>query len=332
MIKANNIFSTAKKIAVVRTDKIGDMVLTIPMGVALKEKFPDKEIIFITSKYTAPLVQNNPAIDQAFFVEDYKKGIKEIFLTEKPDIVFFPRPKYDELKAGYIARVPNRISSAYRLYSFFANHKIHVHRKISDKHEAEYNVGMISRFLDEDLPVKLSAAKLERSVYTAVQDVLKQHTKHDKFIIIHPGSGGSAKDIPLPTLGEAAKEIADNYEVDIILTGNKQEREACSVINKICKKAIDLSGKFDLLELMALTDLADTLVANSTGVLHIAASYGTNVVGLYPNTPHISAKRWGPYTDAKVIISPPTEDVEEMDNMKLIKSAQIRRAVASFWK
>ncbi len=330
MIKAKKIFNTAKKIAIVRTDKIGDMVLTLPMGLALKNKFPDKEIIFIASNYTAPLLQNNPAVDKALFIEDYEKGIKDIFKLEKPDIVFFPRPRYEEMKAAYLARIPNRIASAYRLYSFFANHKIHVHRKISDRHEAEYNVEMINRFFEENFPVNLSAPLIDKSVYDSVNSKIQQDLSQDKFIIIHPGSGGSAKDIPLPTLGKAAQKIAENHNVDIIITGSKQEREACSVINKICKKAVDFSGKFDLSEMIALTDMAHTLVANSTGVLHIAASFGTNVVGLYPNTPHISAKRWGPYTDSKVIVSPPDEDEESRDDMKLISPDDIAKAIASF--
>ncbi len=330
MIKAKNIFNSAKKIAIVRTDKIGDMVLTLPMGLALKERYPDKEVIFIASTYTAPLLQNNPAVDKVFFIEDYEKGIKEIFKKEKPDLVFFPRPRYEEMKAAYIMRVPHRIASAYRLYSFFANHKIHVHRKISDKHEAEYNVDMISRFFKEDLPVKLSAPKLDKSVYDSVKAKIQDKLKHKRFIIIHPGSDGSAKDTPLPTFGEAAKQIAMHHDVDILLTGTKPEREACSVVNKICKDAIDLSGQFTLAEMIALTDMAHILVANSTGVLHIAASFGTNVVGLYPNTPHISAKRWGPYTDSKVIVTPPDNDKETQDDMKLIKSEEISQAIASF--
>lgn len=330
MIKAKKIFNTAKKIAIVRTDKIGDMVLTLPMGLALKERFPDTEIIFIASKYTAPLLENNPAVDKALFVEDYAKGIRDIFKQEKPDIVFFPRPRYDEMKAAYVARVPHRIATAYRLYSFFANHKIHVHRKISDRHEAEYNVDMINRFFEENLPVRLSAPKLENSVYNSVREKLAGHLTKDKFIIVHPGSGGSAKDIPLPILGEAAKQISEQFDIDIILTGTKQEREPCSVINKICKKAVDLSGQLDLSEMIALTDLAHVLVANSTGVLHVAASFGTKVVGLYPNTPHISAKRWGPYTKAKRIVSPPNDAPETRDDMKLIKPEEISRAIAKF--
>ncbi len=330
MIKNKNIFNRAKKIAVVRTDKIGDMVLTLPMGVALKEKFPDKEIIFIASRYTAPLLENNPALDRVFFIEDFQNGIKEIFSNEKPDIVFFPRPRFDELKAAFFAGIKHRVSSAFRWYSFFANHKIATHRKVSDKHEAEYNVNMIEQLIGESLPVKLSSPVLDKSIYEEVKQQMADSGVRFPFAIIHPGSGGSAKDVPLPTLGEAAKIISQQYELHIVLTGSKQEMEACNVIKKICPECVDLSGKFNLLQLMALTHLADTLVANSTGVLHIAAGFGANVVGLYPNTPHISAKRWGPYTSKKIILTPPTDDEKTKDDMKLIFAEAIAEAVGKF--
>ncbi len=51
-------------------------------------------------------------------------------------------------------------------------------------------------------------------------------------------------------------------------------------------------------------------VANSTGVLHVAAACGLRVVGLYPASPAISQRRWGPYTaHARVLESTPDDDM-----------------------
>jgi ADP-heptose:LPS heptosyltransferase len=55
---------------------------------------------------------------------------------------------------------------------------------------------------------------------------------------------------------------------------------------------------------------ADLLLANSTGVLHIASAVGTAVVGFYPSTPSMSPRRWGPYTQNAIVLeSGPGDDM-----------------------
>ena len=57
-------------------------------------------------------------------------------------------------------------------------------------------------------------------------------------------------------------------------------------------------------EFIALLNNTDLLLANSTGPIHIAAALGKYVIGFYPKIVACSPKRWGPYTDKKVIFSP----------------------------
>jgi len=61
------------------------------------------------------------------------------------------------------------------------------------------------------------------------------------------------------------------------------------------------------------------LIANSTGVLHIAAALDVPVIGLYPNSPNLNQNRWGPYSKKAVIINPPQSNQSSIrDNMSLI--------------
>ena len=48
---------TNQTIAISRTDSIGDVVLTLPVCVWLKKKFPDIKIIFFGSTYTKPVIE-----------------------------------------------------------------------------------------------------------------------------------------------------------------------------------------------------------------------------------------------------------------------------------
>jgi ADP-heptose:LPS heptosyltransferase len=119
-------------------------------------------------------------------------------------------------------------------------------------------------------------------------------------VVIHPGSGGSAKDWPAERFGQAAWRIAEEFDAEIIVTGIAAERELCDRVLAICPGAKDLCGGLDLAGMIDLLSGADLLLANSTGVLHIAAALDVAVVGFYPCTPSMSAGRWGPYTDRAV--------------------------------
>lgn len=53
-----------KNILVVRTDRIGDVVLTLPVSAVLKKYFPNAKITFLIKDYTKPILKNNPFINE----------------------------------------------------------------------------------------------------------------------------------------------------------------------------------------------------------------------------------------------------------------------------
>ncbi|MES2765998.1 MAG: glycosyltransferase family 9 protein [Bacteroidota bacterium] len=306
----------AHKIAVVRTDRIGDMMLTLPLCAALKRHCPQAHITMIARKYTEPLLKHSHVIDEALFVEDFTGVGPEfdklafIFLQEKYDAVFFPRMVLHEVGASFLSNVPLRIGSGYRWYSMFLNHKIKQHRHDAKFHEAEYNTQMLADVLKTDIATKLVEPEIDiESAERLDKILLKNGIAHeDKYIVIHPGSGGSAHDWPAEKFGELAKILLKERGIKIIITGIESEKAKSEAVLKGCPEAINLCGKLQLDELLPLLLKATLFIGNSSGPLHIAASFETPVVGFYPNSPAISAKRWGPYSKNSLIISPGSGD------------------------
>jgi ADP-heptose:LPS heptosyltransferase len=73
---------------------------------------------------------------------------------------------------------------------------------------------------------------------------------------------------------------------------------------------VNLCGTQSLDQLIDTINNATLLCANSTGVLHVAAACGIGVVGFFPSTPSMSARRWGPYTDRAIVLeSGPGDDM-----------------------
>lgn len=318
------------RIAIVRTDRLGDMILTMPMCAAIKDVFPNARVSMIARKYTISLIENSNVIDECLYIDDYENGINDIFKEKKFDAVFFPRPRFDECFAGFRAGIRLRAGSAYRLYSVFMNQRVKDHRKISKYHEAEYNTRLISAAIGREVETKLVKPYIDIEALEKTNRLLAGIgiDKSNPIAIIHPGSGGSAKDWAPENFGLAANQVLTNKKCNVIITGTEQESESCRKVGKECPSAVNLCGRLNLEELIALVSEADVLAANSTGVLHIAAALDIPVVGLYPNTPHLSAKRWGPYSDKAIIVCPPdVDDPEKKDDMSLISVESVAEAI-----
>jgi heptosyltransferase-3 len=317
LAKHKDILLSAKNIAIVRTDKLGDMMLTLPMVPALKSINPNAKISIIASGYTRKLLECYPQIDNLFFIEDFSGGIDDIFKEIKFDAVFFPRPKPHEAKASARAGIPLRVGSLYRLYSFYYNHRVGDHRKKGEYHEAEYNCRQISSVTGSDVQTKLVPPEVTDEM---LKSLSAKFGNKDKYFIVHPGSGGSANDWSAENFGKAAKEIYEKYTLIPVVTGLGSEQELCNRAISECSKAVNLCGMLNLEEMIALISKASLFISNSTGVLHIAASLDVPVIGLYPNTSHISARRWGPYSKKRQVVSPTDNtNLNEMDDMSKIE-------------
>ncbi len=280
-------------IAVLRTDRLGDMVLTLPMFNDLRERFPQARLTLITRSYVRPLVHETDVIDHVIYLDEDQRPLRDILRSEGVDTVFFPRPQLSEAWEAFRAGVHHRIGSSFRWYSMLFTTRVKEHRSDARFHEAEYNVRMIHHAFGGSQPsVTLVSPRHENIATKSVPP----------WIIIHPGSGGSAHDWPAERFGQLAKRLSDELQAHIIVTGVESERALCNTVMSHCPEADNLCGTLDLDDMIDLIASSCVLCSNSTGVLHIAAALGVGVVGFYPNTPSMSAKRWGPYSKHAVVL------------------------------
>ena len=289
-------------IAIFRTDRLGDMVLTLPMCHALRERFPAAHITLYTRSYAAPLVEASRAVDTIVAVDNLDVPLHHDLRSRGIDAIFFPRPTRAEAWAAMRARIPMRVGTGFRWYSWMFTTRIGEHRSTAEHHEAEYNVRMIMHAFGGSKPRVELANPRPNADHEQVHSPLR--------IVIHPGSGGSAHDWPVDRFAELAARCHDELGAEIHVTGLLAERALCDSVITACPTAIDHCGNHDLSYLLDVLATADLAVANSTGVLHLAAACGLRVLGLYPASPAISQRRWGPYTTRAIVLeSTPNDDM-----------------------
>lgn len=291
------------------------MVLTLPMFPVLRQRFPDAELILCTRRYVEPLVGDLGMIDDVVYVDDAPDALRQGLRDHAIDTAFFPRPRLNEVWDAMRAGVHMRVGSAFRWYSPLFTVRVHDHRSDASFHEAEYNVRMILAAFGGSMPA-----------VSLVPPVVSHTTKDasslpNRYVVIHPGSGGSARDWPAERFGEVARALTE-AGIGVVITGITAERDVCDVVHAACPDAIDLCGRTDLGATIRTIAGSSLMIANSTGVLHLAASCGIPVIGLYPSTPSMSPKRWGPYTsNAMVFESGPGDDMRKIEVKGVVNAA-----------
>lgn len=120
----------------------------------------------------------------------------------------------------------------------------------------------------------------------------------DTLVLFHPGTSEnfSLRRWPSASFAQLADSLYDAFRVKIIFSGLAQEahlaREAISCMKR-SNCAIDLSGKLTFGQFIALIKMCDLVVSADTAPVHLASAFGTPVVGIYgPNTPHLYGP-WG---------------------------------------
>ncbi|MBK7157261.1 MAG: glycosyltransferase family 9 protein [Ignavibacteria bacterium] len=331
IIDKNNV----KNILITRTDRLGDVILTLPLLNSAKKIFKNAKIDLLVKKYLEELLHDYKDIDELIIEENINSFFSKykFFKNKKIDLFINVKPGFELALLFFVLRVKYRIGTAYRWYSFLYNFKVYEHRKDSVKHESDYNLNLLKNFFKET-----DDSKVFHFGYS--EDEKKKLNKKlnglpdSRYIIVHPGSGGSAKDIPVKRLALFINKFSEIYaDYRIVITGTDNEKP---VINQLMKNirsdfktsVHDVSGMLDLKELMILIDNSDVFISNSTGPVHIAGALNRNIIGFYPNEKPMSDTRWKPLSENTVILKPGGLS----DDMDLITEDIIMKAVTSFLK
>ena len=304
-----------RNILIIRTDRIGDIILTLPIIDILKQYFPDASIDFLVNKRVSELISDYPNINKVHSIE--KERLRDIMRICKKgdyDLAIAVRPLFSIALALYLTGIRYRLGTGYRWYSFLFNIRHYQHRKYAEKHELEYNIDLLRELgiLVNDYPVpKIHVSEdALNAVWKRVGD--------RRFIVIHPWSSGSALAWKKENFDELIRLLKDDkeFDYDIIETGIEQG--------------------YTLKELAALISLASLFVSNSTGPIHIAAAVGTFAVGIYSPVRAESQVRWAPYTDKKKIFVPEGNETaigtvgEHSSVMDSIKPVEVYRFIKSY--
>ena len=340
-----------KNILVVRTDKLGDVILTTPALQCLREAYPKARITLLVAPALREIVESNPFIDE-ILVDDRTGEHKWLFGFIK--LVLFLRKKKFDLAINYhtkkrtnvlcfLAGIPHRTGYKNNKFGFLLTHPIVDKRHWGEKHESEYCLDVL-RYLDVSVARKEFFVTISKEAEDWLDAFLKKNNiaSSDRVIVIHPGASDPARRWPGYYFAELIRLIHTVYPSCFIIIGNKDIHSiAENFIQSGSTPIIDLTGKTNLSQLASLIKRSDLLISNDSGPVHLATGLSRPVVAIFTrNQKGINPKRWGPLGPKARVVSVPednsisfvTAKAVNADYLELIKPQEVFEAVDAVLK
>jgi heptosyltransferase-2 len=292
------------RILIVRTDRIGDVVLSTPVIKILRDNFPSSYIAMMVNPVTQELVRGNPYLDEVI-VYDKRGRHKSILQSIK--FAFDLRKKKFDLAIilhstnrvniiTFLAGIKHRIGYARRM-KFLLTQYIPYNKYKGEKHEVEYNLDLLRM-----LGIKIEEPSLylpkDSQAEEWAEKIFKFYniTSEDRVIILHPSAGCPSRMWPIERFAKVCRALIKKYNARIIIISGKDNTGLVErLLGLIKQPVIDLSGKTNLMQLASILRRATLMISNDSGPVHIAVACNLPVIVLFGrNQPGVGPLRWGP--------------------------------------
>ena len=287
-----------KKVIIVRTNNIGDLILHLPPVRVLKQHWPQCEVSVLARAYTRPILELCPDVDKILDWDSLKTKTNdeliELFRQENYDaalVYSVGEPTTKRLcKIFKKCAIKIRIGQGRRLYKWLTlTHRLPSRKKHPSIHTAQTGLELLK-------PLKctynhaLSAIPQYFCFNTPeLKPAIAQQLDAKRLqVVLHPFSLGHGQEWPLENFVKLA-QLLDSHTYQVIITGSASEATRLQQQAAFQDSSVlNLGGKLTLRQLAALLAHVDVVVASSTGPLHLSAALGTQTLGLFPN----SSSKW----------------------------------------
>ena len=274
-----------KKILLIQTAFIGDVILITPLIRAIKELYPDSLLDVMVIPQTAGILGNNHNINELVIFDKRKNKFISFVNTlkqikkKKYDIAFSPHSSMTTALLMYLAKIPTRVGfdrwQAKNLLTQKAPHP-------EGKHKTEKNLHLLSLFSNKNFSIQTElfpSEKISEKVSVLLTD-LKRSTR--KLIAVAPGSVWYTKKWPQENYKNLVKQLSESG-YGIVFIGSSEERIICEEIKPEIN-SINLAGDLSLLESAAVIAKCDLMICNDSGALHLANAVQTDVIAFFGPT------------------------------------------------
>lgn len=292
---------------------MGDVVFTTPVVRALRRAWPQGHLAYLVEQAAAPIVAHSPHLDEVI-VAGRERGLARL----RADWALgarLRRSRYDvvvDLHGGpraalltWLSRAPRRIGYSGQGRAWAYTEQVHRAPDLRPRHSVMNQWDILAPLVQdigEPDPLRDAVEMIETPAAAAHIEAWLASLPRDRSaapIVIHVSAGNAFRRWPLPAFAELAARLSSSFpDRRIILTSGPSEADAAAAVATQATRlsgrtgAVLTCGDTSLDELRALIGRAALYIGGDSGPLHIAATTGTPIVGLYGPTLPVRSAPW----------------------------------------
>jgi lipopolysaccharide heptosyltransferase II len=281
------IHSKLIKILIIRLSSIGDILLSTPFVRQVRQAFPNAIIDYIVKSKYQELLNANPNID-SLLVIDTDRGYKELKKLRK---------HIQNTSYNYIFDLHNNIRSNYLRYRVNADYINSIKKNkfkqsalvYFNKNKYKTILSIPDRYLQVGETVGVCDDGLGLDLYwknsyeNRLHQILKENGLNhlpEPYICVAPGAGFFTKRWPLESYKHLLTHIHKEYQIPCVLLGG-QDDEKLGTYLSINNNIYNLVGKTSLLDSAIILSKSSLLVANDSGLMHMATAVQIPVIAIF---------------------------------------------------
>ncbi len=281
-----------RKILVTMLLPLGDTLLATPALYALRRRFPSAQIVALTNRGNAGIVEGNPDLDARVIVNPAGAGLEWGRVARV--LYQMRREQFDViLNFSTLGQVLTSISGS----STHVDFPLPRYWWLRPTRDEKFVFGhAIDRYLSVvqqvGAPFPTEASERTPRLYLSGKDravaraILRKAgiTPQDVVVTMHPGGEGfqRRKQWSTDRFAEVARGLMEQYQAKIVLVGGPTDKPlAQAIAAQLPIAPLDTTGMTTLKQTAALIEASTLFIGNDSCPLHMAGAVGTTAIGIF---------------------------------------------------
>lgn len=309
-----------RRIVLVRTDRVGDLVLSTPAIASFRRSWPGAHIDALVTDYTEPVLRYNPDLDKVHVIARTASAAEGAAMARElgagADLVVALAPRTADYRLVAATRAPRRIGYVYRR-RYLSRIAALVYLTDHCISEADPELADLypERPVAHEVAQVLSLVQLAGGTSMTDELVLKVGDDDRAYAQSEIPAGAMAINLSprwfLPNFGfDAVLDLIERLGVlqrDLLITyGNDVPDAAARLRDAVCAPHVKWLGELPLLRWAATLGQCDVVITVDTGATHVASAMGVPVVAVFEREYYrLCSQEWAPWRVRHALLSKP---------------------------
>jgi heptosyltransferase-2 len=254
----------SSKTLIIRFSSLGDVILTLPVVESIKHGQPDTQIDFLTNSQYSPLVELFPGVDNVYGFDKNVPGMGKVLIRQKYNTVID------------LQKNPRSIIFTARINP----------KNVVSYPKRRWQRELMTKRLKLRLPIGhtvdayLAALQLSRDLFGFADVFIERAGIGGKIIGLCPGSKHFEK--RWPDFAALADKIIQDDDKSLIIFSSPEDDFETNL--GISSNKVIAAKNLQLDQLAAVMSKCDIVVANDSGLMHLAVALNTPAVAIFGPT------------------------------------------------